>query len=173
MNEKKLTFTFQNIDSVTIPAFHCHHHHDHYPHYPSLAKHVLTRAVPPEFQSLVSVEGGEVGFDQQRIYFLINHQRVLYLLSRGITNIYCWSHQGGEGEWSRCNFCHTLAFEGHIVSQVHWKHLNMFMCQNDVAGWCRFQSCLMVMRLDGRVLCAPSELPVSDDKEILNLPHCH
>ena len=92
MNEKKLTFTFQNIDSVTIPAFHCHHHHDHYPHYPSLAKHVLTRAVPPEFQSLVSVEGGEVGFDQQaqqRIYFLINHQRVLYLLSRGITNIYC------------------------------------------------------------------------------------
>ena len=99
----------------------------------NLAKNVLTRAVPPEFQSFVSVEGGEVGFDQQsrqRIYFPINNQRVLYLLSRSITNsIYCWSHQGGEGEWSRCNFCHTLAFDGHIVSQVHWKHLNMFMCQ--------------------------------------------
>ena len=86
MNEKKLTFTFQNIGSVTIPAFHCHHHHHHHRHQDhlnNLAKHVLTRAVPPEFQSLVSVEGGEVGFDQQaqqRIYFLINHQRVLYLL---------------------------------------------------------------------------------------------
>ena len=94
MNEKKLTFTFQNIDSVTIPAFlyhhhhhHHHHYHDHYRHYPNLDKHVLTRAVPPEFQSLVSVEGGEVGFDQQsqqRIYFLINHQRVLDLLTNGI-----------------------------------------------------------------------------------------
>merc|ERR550517_1495376 len=44
------------------------------------------KAVPLEFQSLVSVEGGG----------------------------------GGEGEWRRCNFCHTLAFEGHIVSQGCW-----------------------------------------------------
>jgi len=44
------------------------------------------KAVPPEFQSFVSVEGGE----------------------------------GGESELGRCNFCHTLAFEGHIVSQGCW-----------------------------------------------------
>ena len=92
MNEKKLTFMFQNIDSVTIPAFlyHHHHYHDHYRHYPNLDQHVLTRAVPPEFQSFVSVEGGEVGIDQQaqhRIYFLINHQRVLYLLTNGIKSL--------------------------------------------------------------------------------------
>jgi len=44
------------------------------------------KAVPPEFQSLVSVEGGE----------------------------------GGEGEWGRCNFCHSLTFEGQVVSQGCW-----------------------------------------------------
>ena len=79
------------------------------------------RAVPPEFQSLVSVEGGEV------VYSSINNNIVnilffnnAHLKSQKMILVFDYppALQGGEGEWGRCKFCHALAFKGQIVSQV-------------------------------------------------------
>ena len=112
---------------LQLSYFHhrCHCCHRHHHRHPQLTfwslKLIFHRAVPPEFQSLVSVEGGEV------VYSSINNNIVnilffnnAHLKSQKMILVFDYppALQGGEGEWGRCKFCHALAFKGQIVSQV-------------------------------------------------------
>ena len=76
--------------------------------------------------------------------------------------------QGGEGEWGRCNFCHSLTFEGQVVSQVlffsSFLFFFFFFALLNVDGWCLvgcIYSCLLA------TLSVASELPISGENKAL------